>query len=245
MTVFEFLTADQNGPFMIAVAIVGILGVLECVSLMFGMALSGLIDDILPDFGADADADFALDGDMDADLDADADMDADADGSVSMDGDVSIFGQAFSWLNGGRVPLMILLIIFLTGFAVVGYMAQWFIKGLALMPWQMAMIPAFIGAIPVTRYASMGFSKILPKDETYAVNEETMIGLVGEVTLGPVSRRNPGKARFVGPHGNTHFLRVRSARNREKFPVGSQVLVTSNKRALYDVIAAPDHLTND
>ena len=233
MAVIDFLTADQNGPFMIAAAVVLILGALELVSLMFGVALSGIIQDILPDFdGPDIDGDIGLDTDADADVDG-----------VDLHGDTSVLAQAFSWLNAGRVPLMILLIIFLAGFAVVGYVAQWIAHAVILLPWPLAMIPALMGAVPFTRVASRAFARVMPSDETYVLNEDALVGHIGVVTLGPVTRSKPGKARIVGPHGNTHFIRVCAARPADRFPVGKSVLVTSHERALYDVIEPPDSLS--
>ena len=120
MNTIEFLFADPNGPFLVAMAVTLLISGVEVLSLVLGLGLSDLIDDLLPDL------DGGLDSDVGADLDADLGADLDGDGELDGLGhsETNIFVQAFGWLNAGRVPFLILLITCLASFAVIGYAGQ-------------------------------------------------------------------------------------------------------------------------
>lgn len=228
MTTIDFLFVDQNGPFLVAMAVTLIIALLELLGLVLGFGLSDLIDDLLPDFGPEVEVDLDVDVDLDADLDLDADVDAEA-----MDvTHTNIFGQALGWLNVGRVPFLVLLITFLTIFAVIG-----------LIPAIIAGPGAAAAALPVTRQASRLLARIVPREETYAVSEGLFVGEIAKVTMGPVESANPGKAKVTDAHGNIHFLRVRSAKPGERFEPGSEVLLVRHDGPVFEVIAAPDSLT--
>ena len=61
----EMFVHPASFPFACALMIVALLGVLELVSMMFGAALSCIVDGLLPDFDFDVDVDVDVDGDMD------------------------------------------------------------------------------------------------------------------------------------------------------------------------------------
>lgn len=228
MNTIDFLFLDQNGPFLVAIAVTLMIAVLELLGLVLGFGLSDLIDDLLPDLGADADLD------LDAEVDAEA-MDVTH---------TNVFGLALGWLNVGRVPFLVLLLSFLTSFAVIGLVAQSLAGAvIGLVPALVAGPAAAVAALPVTRVASRLLARVVPREETYAVSEGLFVGEVATVTLGPVESANPGKAKVTDAHGNIHFLRVRAAKPGERFEPGSEVLLVRRDGALFEAIAAPDSLT--
>lgn len=220
MEAMTFFAASQNAPFLVASAVVAILGVLELLTLAVGSPLSGMLEGFLPD---------APHADFHAGLDA-------GDGHGFVD-------HALGWLNAGRVPFLVLVVVFLTGFAAVGFAVQWLAASLVgLLPWPVALAPAIIGALPLTRASSRAIARAVPREETYAVGIESLVGRVATVTLGPATRDAPGKGRVTGPHGNTHFVRLRPADAEGRLDVGAAVLLTSQQGGLFDAIAAPDSL---
>ena len=233
MTVMEFLLADQNVAFTVALAVTLAIATLEIVSLILGLGLSDLIDGLLPDVEAD----------IDVDLDAEADGGFDPE--VSGASDTNVFMWAFGWLNVGRVPLLILLICFLGIYAVLGYLAQLIVQPMiGLLPAIVIGPAALVPALPLTRQASRGIARAIPREESFAVSDREFVGLVGSVTLGPVDRETPGKAKVVDRHGDVHFARVRSADEGARFELGDQVLLVARDGHLFDVIAPPDSLSN-
>lgn len=215
MAAVEFFAASQNAPFLVAVAVVAILGALELLTLAVGSPLSGMLEGFLPD---------APEVDIDVDV----------------GGEHGFVDAALGWLNAGRVPFLVLLIVFLTGFAVTGYAVQWLVAPLlGLLPWPVALVPATLGALPATRFCSRAIARVMPREESYAAGVASFVGRVATVTLGPVTRDRPGKGKVTGPHGNTHFVRIRPADADARFEIGDEVLLTGQQGGLFDAIAAP------
>ena len=237
----EFLFAEQNGPFLVAMAVTLAIAAVEMLSLVLGLGLSNVIDDLLPDIGPDVDVD--VDMEVGAELDADVDLDAGPDTPAAEAASSNLVGQALGWLNVGRVPFLVLLITFLAGFTVIGLGAQLFAAAvIGLVPAAIAAPAAAFVALPFTRTASRLLGHIVPREETYAVSEAQFVGLVATITLGPVEAGNPGKARLTDPHGNVHFVRVRAANPGARFETGSEVLLVKRDSSVFEVIAPPASL---
>jgi hypothetical protein len=123
------------------------------------------------------------------------------------DGDA--FGSVLDWLNRGRVPILVLIMLLLAGFAVAGFVLQALANAiLAPLPWPVAVVAAALLALPATRRLSQAIGWLMPRDETYVIDHERLIGLTGTVTLGPARAGLVAKARFLDSHGNTHFPRI-------------------------------------
>lgn len=211
----DFFLADQNGPFLVTMVLTLAIAGVETLSLLLGLGLSDLIDDFLPDFDAET---------------------PEAEGSL--------LGEALGWLNVGRVPFLMLLLAFLGVFTLGGYGLQLVLRGTFgfLLPSVVAVPAALTLAIPATRLTSRGLARIMPREETYATGDDDLVGRIAVVTLGPVTRRTPGKAKVSDTHGNTHFVRVRASRRGKRFQQDDQVLLVGHRRSLFDVIAPPDSL---
>ena len=237
MTVMEFLLADQNVAFTVALAVTLAIATLETVSLILGLGLSDLIDGLLPDFDAD----------IDVDIDVDADVDVDGDFSPEVPGasDTNVFMWAFGWLNAGRVPMLILLICFLGIYSVIGFLAQLIVQPvIGLLPAIVIGPAALVATVPLTRLASRAVAHMVPREESFAVSDREFVGLVGSVTLGPVDRETPGKAKVTDRHGDVHFARVRAAEAGARFELGDRVLLVKRDGHIFDVIPPPDSLSS-
>lgn len=145
------------------------------------------------------------------------------------------------WLHIGRVPLLVLLILLLLGFAIGGYAIQLFWHGLfgSYLPTLVALVPAgFIGLANVHVLGGL-LAKILPKDETSAVSEQTLLGRAGVVVTGTARRGMAAEVKVRDQHGNAHFLMLEPDLDGEEFEQGSVVLVVSKHGALYRGIRNP------
>jgi len=79
-------------------------------------------------------------------------------------------GGLFLWINAGRLPLLILIVLVLGVFSIEGFLLQGFAHAIgAAVPVSIAALAAGAGSIPVIRAASRGIARIIPRDETYAV----------------------------------------------------------------------------
>src|SRR5262249_38858287 len=107
------------------------------------------------------------------------------------------FGTVFDWLNAGRVPVIILLMVLLAMFSAAGIALQSILASIvAPLPWPIAVVPALAAALPATRATSRFVSRLVPRDETYSTSESELVGLTGEVTLGPARAGAVPNARF-------------------------------------------------
>ena len=93
-------------------------------------------------------------------------------------------GGLFLWINAGRLPLLILIILALGILSIEGFLLQGAaqVAGTAVPVW-IATLIAIAGSIPVIRATSRGISRIIPRDESYAVDEADFVGHVGEVSV--------------------------------------------------------------
>lgn len=122
----EFLTAGPNLAFTTALVLMMAIALLEGVATVVGMGISAFFDALLPDTSFDVD----LDG---------------------LETPSALF-RLLGWLNIGRVPVLILLVIFLTAFGLIGL----FIQSVA-MQLSGAMLPALVAVVPANhRVASCG-----------------------------------------------------------------------------------------
>ena len=221
MNTLDFFLAPQNGPFTVAAVITLVIAIVQFLSLLLGLGVTEALDELMPDIETEAD--------LDADIDADLDL-----------GEPGILEQLFGWLNAGRVPMLVLLIIFLTSFAGTGYVVQAFATGfIGLLPSILVGPLAFAAALPTTRGASRVLGRVLPKDETYAITPEDLVGEIATVTLGPVERETAGKAKVMDAHGNLHFVRVRSARPDASFDIGAEILLVRREGSVFEAITPP------
>lgn len=229
----EEFFAPQLAPFTVALGVLLFIALMEGVGLLLGVALSSIVDSLLPDFDLpDADIDI---GDVDADLSVNVhgpDMDAAAAPTTGA------FTRVLGWLCVGRVPVLILLIAFLTVFCISGFIVQNFAKGLTgfFLPATLATIPALFVAIPGTRYLGLGLSKLMPKEETEAVSSDGFIGKVAIVTLGTAKRGLPAEAKLKDHFGQTHYIFVEPDIDHETFEAGVETLVVRKAGSTFRVI---------
>lgn len=216
----EFFTVPQNAAFTIALFVVVGLAAVELLSLLIGMGASEALDSLLPD----------LDLDIDADLDVDGDADLAAGPGPMM--------AALGWLRVGEVPALILLVLLLTSFALAGLTIQWILHSFLgfLLPASIAWIPAAFAAIPLLRWSGGWAVRIVPKEESSAVSQETFIGREAVIVLGSARRGAPTQARLRDEHGRSHYVMVEPADDEEEFASGERVLLTSHQGALFRVI---------
>lgn len=223
MTSLEFLFAPQNLPFAIALGLMGLIATLEGVGTLLGAGLSDMVDAMLPEF--------------------DADMDIDA-GEVDAPGALS---QVLGWLHVGKVPALMLLIVYLTGFGLLGYAAQYLLWGSvgALLPTWLVAGPAALAALPVVRVSGGIIAAVMPDDETSAVRVDSLIGRMATITLGHATAERSAEARVNDEHGTTHYVQVVPETGHGALPQGCQVLLVRRQGNRFVAIESTDELLMD
>lgn len=144
------------------------------------------------------------------------------DGMLSHDPPDGLLG----WLHLGRAPLLALVALFLTMFALVGLALN--ILGLALfhatLP-RLASVPlAVLAGLPATRALGDKLARIIPREETYAVSFDSLVGRVA-VMLAPAQPNRAAQAKVGDGLGHTLYLMVEPDETVELLPAGAAVLL--------------------
>lgn len=165
------------------------------------------------------------------DLDVDADLDAD------------MGGDLLSWLGVGRVPLLMLLVLFLGIFGSVGLLGQqaaldW--SGDLLTGWT-AVPAAGVVALPLTGLAARVLARVLPQDHTTAIVLEELVGRFARVVIGRAALGAPARARVEDRHGQPHYVMVEPDNPGQIFEEGEQVLLVRRERDGFRAISRGDH----
>lgn len=232
----EALTAPGLTPFAIAIGLMLVIALTEAMGTLFGISPSGLLDQILPD------ADVDIDVDVDADLNLDAGIDGGADGATVGEPQ-GFLSQLLGWLCIGKVPVLILLVAFLTAFGLAGFALQGLATSLFGYHWPTILaVPAALAlSIPPTRWLALGLSRIMPKEETEAVSTRSFIGRIATVTRGVARIGTPAEAKLRDVHGHTHYVLVEPDDAEASFESGTEVLLTEQSSAVCFIGIANDH----
>jgi hypothetical protein len=155
----------------------------------------------------------------------------------------SAIGGLFLWINAGRLPLLILMILALGVFAIAGFLLQAVAHSFGTaVPVTLAALAAVAISLPAIRVTSRGIARIIPRDETYVVDEADFVGHVGEVSIGPLDQGLPGKVRLKDVFGNWHSVAARASPESTPLPVGASVLLVDRDARCFIAISAPADL---
>lgn len=220
----DFILASENILFISAIGVMLAIGLMEGVGLLIGASISAMFDN------------FAI-GDIDIiDVNANPDIDVDVDLP-------SPFFRLLGWLHVGKVPILILLVVFLTSFGLSGLVMQSVAQSITtlLMPSLLVAIPAGIFAFTVVRISGVALSALIPKDETEAISTSDFIGQVATVNQGRSKKDLPAEAK-LRIRGQTHYVSVIPNNDEEEFNQGDRVLLVCRSGVNYKVIAPPSEV---
>ncbi|MBN6066815.1 YqiJ family protein [Aggregatibacter actinomycetemcomitans] len=215
---WELVIAPQNEIFGIAIMLMLLLGVLEVISFMLG-GINDWVDSFLPD---------SLTETVHAEIGLDT-------------ADAGIFIRFLSWLYVGKLPLLILLVIFLAVFGLLGYSLQYALShllGFYLHGCLAAVIVWFI-SLPLVRITAAGVYKIFPKDETTAVTQDNLIGCIGTIVLGTAKPGSPAEAKVKDRYGQQHYVMVEPDDDKD-LTQGETILLISLRNNLFKAIKNPN-----
>lgn len=148
---------------------------------------------------------------------------------TDIDAGDSIFAQGLDWLNKGRVPFLILLVLFLSCFAITGFVIQWLILSVTNSPIAGGLIAilSLVLTVFIVRKISGLLAKIIPQHETQAISEDIFIGSMAVIVGGTASVNAPAQCRLVDKFNQTHYLLVQPEKEGETFSTGDKILITA------------------
>ncbi|QAY76688.1 YqiJ family protein [Sphingosinicella sp. BN140058] len=149
-----------------------------------------------------------------------------------------------AWLGIGRIPLLMVIIVFLAIFGLAGLTLQQLASELAgapLSPW-IAGLAAAVAALPLTGFGARGLARILPQDETTAVSLDTLVGKRGEITIGTARRGSPAQARVRDVHGQVHYVMVEPHEEAHPLAAGDAILLARREGHIFIALGRADGL---
>lgn len=155
---------------------------------------------------------------------------------IDFDGD----GDWLAWLGFGRLPLLMLLVVFLACFGVIGLVGQQLaLSSLgSLLPIWIAVPAATVAALPTTGGAARLLARVMPRDETTAIDVDQLIGLHAEIIVGTASEGSPAKARVRDFHGQTHYVMAEPDTPGARFVAGSEILLVRRDGHVFRAISS-------
>ena len=137
------------------------------------------------------------------------------------------FDQWLGWLHVGRVPVLVLLVLFLAAFAVAGFAINMVAKSLfgGYVTPLVATPLAFVCALPVVRIIGGGIARVVPKDETFAVTLDTLVGRIAVIVGGIATRGKPAQAKVADQHGHMLYVMVEPEAGVPPLESGASVLL--------------------
>lgn len=205
----EFLLNPANSPFSVSLTVMLFIALLEGITALLGSGIFAFIDSLLPDIDLDMDA---------PDLDHSG-----------------YFTKTLAWMGIGKVPVVVLLVLFLTAFGLFGLFLQFLVRTLTgfMLPALFASLPAVVCAVAAVRICGRILAKIIPQDETEAVCEESFVGRTAVITLGQAARSKPAQAKLQDTHGQTHYVMVEPDSPEVVFQQGQTVLLIERNGAVF------------
>jgi hypothetical protein len=218
---WSLFLAAENLPFSIALALMGMIGLLEFLGLLLGQSLGSVLDILVQETDLAPPTESSL-----------------ANSSLS---------QLLSWLRVGEVPVLMLLVVFLLCFGLIGF----FVQVLCLhtlgsyAPSSLAVFPALLFSIPGLRLGGGLMQRLMPRDESTAVSADSLLGRVATITRGTARFGLSAEAKVRDQFGYTHYVQVEPDDAAENLVQGSQVLLLSRQGSIYKVMLNPSpHLSD-
>ena len=138
------------------------------------------------------------------------------------------FDKLLGWLYVGRVPLLVLLVLFLAGFAFTGFALNMVANRFfgIWVPLIVSVPAAFFATLPIVRILGAGLARLIPQDQTYAVSFDSLIGRVATIVNGTARQGYPAQARVPNEHGQNIYVMVEPEAEGMTFQNGERVLLT-------------------
>jgi len=210
------------------------IGVIELVALLVGFSPSASIESALPDIDV---PDLHVPEVSGPDVHA-----PDLHGAELSHVEAGPLSLILGWFSVGRVPILVLLVIALTSFAVAGYVVQWTALGALgfALNAGLASIPAAIAAAYSTRWLGRWLGRIFPKDHTEAASRQDLIGSYATVIRGTAAKGQPAEAKTTDLRGRTHYILLEPNEAEQTYTAGDRVFIVGQDRNVYRAVTKLD-----
>jgi hypothetical protein len=227
----SWLSAAGNAPFVIALLVMCGLAAVELIAVFTGFSVNDVVDElVVPHAGVDTAGN------------APTGME-----TTSADGP-GVIGRFLAWMYVGKVPVLMVLIVLLTVFGLGGLILQGAVRSIfgAALPSIVAAPLVLFALLPVVRFCTASIARVMPRDETSAVDPRSFIGRTARITAGVAKPGMPAEGRLTDKFGTDHHILVEPEDASDSFPTGSVVLlVRQTGGGRFSAIANPNDVLVD
>jgi hypothetical protein len=160
-------------------------------------------------------------------------------GDAGLDSDADLLG----WLGFGRLPLLMLIAIFLALFGMLGLLGQRLaldLIGSMATPWAAGPVAA-LASLPVTGLVARLIAPLMPRDHSTALPIEALVGSFARIVTGRAQAGSPARARVEDFHGQTHYVMVEPDNSDQILQEGETILLVRREGHVFRAIAHGDH----
>lgn len=163
---------------------------------------------------------------------------------LDIHGDADLLGWlGLGWLGLGRLPLLMLLAIFLALFGMIGLIGQHLLldfAGAMLSP-LIAAPAAFLASLPLTGFAARSLAPLLPRDQSSAVPLDALTGSFARIVTGVARSGSPARARVEDAYGQAHYVMVEPDNAGQTLEEGETILLVRREDHVFRAISHGDH----
>ena len=165
-----------------------------------------------------------------------------ADVDVDVDGEVGVDAGLLSLIGLGRLPFLMWLMLLLAVFGVIGLAGQQFLAALTGHPWSawFAGPVAGLASLPVTGAIARPLGRIIPQDETTAIDVTALVGRQAEIVIGTAVQGSPARAKVTDRFGQVHHVMVEPDEADQRFEQGDRILLVRRDGELFKAIGRGD-----
>ncbi len=158
--------------------------------------------------------------------------------------DADLDSDLLGWLGIGRVPLLVLLVLYLASFGLIGLIGQQMSHDLlgGVQPIWIAAPAAALLALPATGLAARLVGGLVPQDHTTAIPIEDLVGRPATIQVGRATPGSPARARAIDRFGQAHHVMVEPDNPGQVFVEGETVLLVRREGDGFRAITRGDHL---
>jgi len=171
------------------------------------------------------------------------DFDLDIHGDADLPGWLGLGWLELGWLGLGRLPLLMLLAIFLALFGMIGLIGQHLLldfAGAMLSP-LIAAPAAFLASLPLTGFAARSLAPLLPRDQSSAVPLDALTGSFARIVTGVARSGSPARARVEDAYGQAHYVMVEPDNAGQTLEEGETILLVRREDHVFRAISHGDH----
>jgi hypothetical protein len=150
----------------------------------------------------------------------------------------------FGWFAAGRLPMSIVLMLFLGLFGLGGFALQE-----AVASWTGGRLSALASsgltlllALPTTHGLGAALAKVLPGDETSAVSLDSLVGRRGHIVVGTASPGWPARAKVPDAFGHSHYVLVEPHLAEAALAEGDEILLIGRANGFFLALAVAPHI---